>query len=204
LGLAARSEFLTCRRITRIGWMIPLCRWPFPRLCGLSAAKLRWSLFSVQSSPLFELRLPLEYYPTKPCQTLPKQILAPLMGFGSLQHMKGRRFADTGTPARHVPPSGFGYPLGGLHPSIPCRFCFAPAALLGFTLRSVPLSKGIRGRYRPDGPTCRSTCRCSRRRSSRPAQQAPVPGFQPFRESLVAGRRVSPPTTGCSLGFLPF
>jgi hypothetical protein len=26
----------------------------------------RWSLFSVQSSPLFEFRLPLEYYPAKP------------------------------------------------------------------------------------------------------------------------------------------
>jgi hypothetical protein len=46
----------------------------------------------------------------------------------------------TGMPTRFVPPSGFGYPLGGLLPSIPRRFCFAPAALLGFTLRSVLLS----------------------------------------------------------------
>jgi hypothetical protein len=47
-------------------------------------------------------------------------------------------------PARYVPPSGFGYPLDGLLPSVPCRFFFTPAALMGFTLRSVPLSKGIR------------------------------------------------------------
>jgi hypothetical protein len=70
---------------------------------------------------------------------------APLLGFGSLQHMRDRRSTHAGTPTRYVPPSGFGYPPGGLLPSIPCRFSFAPAALLGFTLRSVPLSKGIRG-----------------------------------------------------------
>jgi hypothetical protein len=48
-------------------------------------------------------------------------------------------------PARYVPPSGFGYPLDGFLPSVPCRFFFAPAALMGFTLRSVPPSKGTRG-----------------------------------------------------------
>jgi hypothetical protein len=31
-----------------------------------------------------------------------------------------------------VPPSGFDYPLGGLLPSVPGRFCFTPPALLGF------------------------------------------------------------------------
>jgi hypothetical protein len=45
---------------------------------------------------------------------------------------------------RYVPPSGFGYPLGGLLPSIPCRSCFVPAALVGFTLRSFLLAEGIR------------------------------------------------------------
>jgi hypothetical protein len=47
-------------------------------------------------------------------------------------------------PARYVPPSGFGYPLDGLRPRIPCRFCFAPAALVGFTLRRFPLPPGVR------------------------------------------------------------
>jgi hypothetical protein len=46
-------------------------------------------------------------------------------------------------PARYVPPSGFGYPLGGLLPTVPRRFCFTPAALLGFTLRSFLLPEGI-------------------------------------------------------------
>jgi hypothetical protein len=47
-------------------------------------------------------------------------------------------------PARYVPPSGFGYPLDGFLPSVPCRPCFMPTALMGFTLRSFPLSEGIR------------------------------------------------------------
>jgi hypothetical protein len=47
-------------------------------------------------------------------------------------------------PARYVPPSGFGYPLGGFLPFRPGRFFFAPAALLGFTLRSFLLAKGRR------------------------------------------------------------
>jgi hypothetical protein len=45
-------------------------------------------------------------------------------------------------PARYVPSSGFGYPLDGFLPPDPCRFSLAPAALLGFTLRSLPLSQG--------------------------------------------------------------
>jgi hypothetical protein len=67
------------------------------------------------------------------------------LGFESLQHFRNRRSTHAGSPARFVPPSGFGYPLGGLLPSVPCRFFFTPAALLGFTLRSIALSSGIRG-----------------------------------------------------------
>jgi hypothetical protein len=43
----------------------------------------------------------------------------------------------------YVPPSGFDYPLDGLRPPSPCRFCFTPAALMGFALRSFPLPQGI-------------------------------------------------------------
>jgi hypothetical protein len=57
--------------------------------------------------------------------------------------------------------------------------------------------------YHSDEPTYRFTWRCSRRRSGGPAQQAPVPGFRPFRESLVVGRGFSPSSTGCSRGFRP-
>jgi len=58
--------------------------------------------------------------------------------------------------------------------------------------------------YRSDGPTYRLTCRCSRRRSRGPAQQASVTGVQPFRESLTIGRGFSSPSAGYSPGFSPF
>jgi hypothetical protein len=59
-------------------------------------------------------------------------------------HEESKVHLSRAQPARYVTPSGFGYPLDGLLPSVPCRFFFAPAALMGFTLRSVSLSKGIR------------------------------------------------------------
>lgn len=62
-------------------------------------------------------------------------------------------------PARYVPPSGFGYPLDGLLPSSPRRFCFAPAALLGLSLRSFLLPTGVRGITAPEGPTYRFSLR---------------------------------------------
>jgi hypothetical protein len=74
------------------------------------------------------------------------------MDFCSLQHMKDRRSTWRGVAPRYVPPSGFVCPLDGLLPSVPCRFFFTPAALMGFTLRSFLLPKGIRGvttRMRP-------------------------------------------------------
>jgi hypothetical protein len=66
------------------------------------------------------------------------------MGFRSPQHIQESRVHfSRALPARYVPPSGFGCPHGGLLPAVPRRFCFTPAALLGFTLRSFLLSEGI-------------------------------------------------------------
>jgi hypothetical protein len=65
-------------------------------------------------------------------------------------------------PARSVPPSGFGYPLDGFLPASPCRFCFAPAALMGFTLRSVLLPEGIRLISGAEEPTYRFLRRYTR------------------------------------------
>lgn len=66
------------------------------------------------------------------------------MGYVSLQHIQDSMIHLTrALPTRYVPSSRFGYLPDGLLPSNPGRFCFAPAALLGFTLRSVHLRQGI-------------------------------------------------------------
>jgi hypothetical protein len=97
-----------------------------------------------RSNPLFEFGLPLEYYPTKPSRsTAVDRLLSWAFIPYSTSRIKGLLTADL--PTRYVPPSGFGHPLDGLLPLVPCRFFFTPAALLGFTLRSFLLPKGIRG-----------------------------------------------------------
>jgi hypothetical protein len=105
-------------------------------------------------------------------------------------------------PARYVPPSGFGYPLDGLLPSVPCRSSFIPAALLGFTLRRFPLQDGIRT-FRFGSP------HLPFEPSGVPAAEAPdrpdgsrFLGFSSL-ESLADERVFSPSPTGSSLGFSP-
>jgi hypothetical protein len=141
--LATRPESRARRSTAVIGLAIPLCRWPFPRLCGFPSSD-RAGHVKQSVRPLVEFRLPPESRPTQP--SLPAEAdrllswaFAPFSTRGS-----GGPLAAGGAAARYVPPSGFGYPLGGLRPPSPCRFCFTPAALLGFTLRSFLLPEGIR------------------------------------------------------------
>jgi hypothetical protein len=93
--------------------------------------------------PLVEFALPLECYPATP--THPPQRPGPLMGFWLPTALEGSEVHSRGPkPARYVPSSGFGYPLDGFRPRAPCRFCFAPAALLGFALRRFPPQRVLR------------------------------------------------------------
>jgi len=58
---------------------------------------------------------------------------------------RGRRSTDCARAARTgVPPSGFGDPPDGLLPSIPGRFSFTPAALVGFSCRSLAFRRSFR------------------------------------------------------------
>jgi hypothetical protein len=57
---AARSEFSTRRSIMLMGYMIPLCRWPLPRLCGFSSSESADCCSGNPFHPLFEFRVPPE------------------------------------------------------------------------------------------------------------------------------------------------
>jgi len=105
-------------------------------------------------------------------------------------------------PARYAPPSGFGYPLDGLFPSIPRRFYFNPAALLGLIPSELSPPErylGVSTSMHP--PTVFSRDFVPPAVAVRPASQAAVSGLPPFPESLAALHRFNMPTAGCSLGF---
>jgi hypothetical protein len=99
--------------------------------------------FNSRPKPLCEFRLPPESYPTDPSRpTAVRQLLS--WAFGPFSTYKNRRSTKSrASPARYVPPSGFGYPLDGLLPSIPGRLCFKPAALLGFSPSELDRPAGI-------------------------------------------------------------
>jgi hypothetical protein len=125
------------------------------------------------------------------------------MGFSSLQHLRNPRSTQSrASLTRFVPPSGFGYPLDGFLPRVPRRFYFAPAALLGFSLRRFPLPKGFRdvsaGKNPPTvsphvtpAPECRTG-------------QAGL-GFwvHTFRKCLVTARFLGQRSPAPPLGFAP-
>jgi hypothetical protein len=117
---------------------------------------------------------------------------ATLLGFCSLQHIR-----DTGVYlprvclTRYVPPSGFGYPPGGLLPPCPRQPYFMPTALMGFhpSERS-PLER--RPRSFPRRRTClpfRSLLLLRATPQAGPAS----PGFQAttLQESLLSRNAIS-------------
>jgi len=125
------------------------------------------------------------------------------MGFDSLQHMRNSRSTRRGLKAaRSVPPSGFGYPLDGLLPRIPCRFFFAPAALMGFTLRRFHLPGGVR-RLSPGKTHLSFTWRCARRRSASRPGQAAISGSMPPGSALRPCECLAPRSPAPPLGFAP-
>jgi len=103
-----------------MGWKLPLCRWPFPRLCGLPS--VAWvGEITFTTPPLVEFGLRLGHRLADPSRS-GRSRPAPPWSFAALQHIKPRGSTEPrALPARYVPPAGFGYPLGGLLPSRPCR-----------------------------------------------------------------------------------
>jgi hypothetical protein len=200
LGLAARSELLP----TQVSpLLVGRSHFAVGHFLGYVVFLERTTLATVKrtANPLVELGLP---------ESITQQNLAdrPEPANSSLglpfpsAHEESRVHSTRVLPARYVPPSGFGYPLGGLLPAIPRRFCFAPAALLGFTLRSFLLPEGIQPVSEWNNPRTVLPVGIPVPKH-RPARLAAVPGFYPFRESLATKRGVSTPVTGCSPGFHP-
>jgi hypothetical protein len=117
-------------------------------------------------------------------------------------HQESEVHSSRAKPARYVPSSGFDCPLDGFLPRIPCRFCFTPAALLGFTLRRYPFPRGFRGfSVRKNPPTVSPAFVLPPKRQTGPTGL----GFwvRVSRDCLATPRRFRPRITGTSLGFCP-
>jgi hypothetical protein len=150
---AARSQFLARRSTACIGWAVPFCRWPFPRLYGFPSPG-RADDVKPSVHPVCEFRVPPEFSTrSSPPAAAGGHLSWAFVPF-STRGIGGPQVAGFAW-ARYVAPSGFGYPLGALLPPSPCRFCFTPAALLGFTLWSFLLTEGCRRVSTPVAPTYR-------------------------------------------------
>jgi hypothetical protein len=96
-------------------------------------------------------------------------------------------------PARHLPPSGFGYPLDGLLPRAACRPCFMPAAPVGFFLRSLLLAAGSLSRYRECSPRFPlPQAELDRPKSAQPRPEARIPGTSCLQVPCHSSRVFSP------------
>jgi hypothetical protein len=127
------------------------------------------------------------------------------MDFCSLQHIKVRKSTSRRVSRScYVPPSGFGYPLDGLLLPSPHRPCFVPTALLGFTLRSIPLSQGIQHVSTWMNPHAVLPVSTTAAEATARSIRFRLLGFYPCESPLRTGRVISTPTAGCSPGFLPF
>jgi hypothetical protein len=140
-GSAARSEFSPAQVPPLLVWR---SHYAVGRFLGSVVFPWRTTLATVKrtANPLVELGLPVSLTQQN-LAGRPKPTSSSLgLPFPSA-HEEPQVHLPRVLPARYVPPSGFGYPLDGFLPAIPRRFCFAPAALLGFTLRSFLLPEGI-------------------------------------------------------------
>jgi len=128
------------------------------------------------------------------------------MGFRSLQHMKDQRSTRRGLA--HPLRSAFRVwlPSWRLAPFDPVPVLFRTGSAHGIYPSELSPPERCPVCYHPDEPTYRFTCRCSRRRSVRPAQQASVSGLHPSRSPLrsdggLARRSPDAPMGLALLGF---
>jgi hypothetical protein len=146
---------------------------------------------------------PNEYYPATPSRLAEANRRLP-WAFApySTCRLEGPR-CSRACHTRHVPPSGFGYPLDGFRPSRPRQLYLAPAALLGLPLRSLLLPRGPDIlRCRPNPPGVQRIAALASE-ADEPAPCAPPSGLCPARESLALRPVLPARSAGCSLGVRP-
>jgi hypothetical protein len=124
------------------------------------------------------------------------------MSFRSLQHIRNRRSTCRGLsqPAR--------FRLQGLATLLTACSLQSRAGFVSHRQRSWDSPFGAfssqeePGLLPPSDPTYRFTCRCSRRRSEGPAQQASVPGIQPPESPWRPGKGLARRPLDAPLGFV--
>lgn len=152
--------------------------------------------------PLVSLGYPPESYPAHRGQWGSARS-APLLGFPSLQHIPAWEIHfPRACLTRYGPPSGFGYPRDGLHPPGPGRLCFAPTALMGLSLRSIPPTGSARCHHRRRS-TCRFLAGCTRREASSRRRRPRLLDPTPARVAASTTRRLGRRACGGSHGFFP-
>jgi len=177
---------------------VPLARCPgcagFPR-------RTDWAAVKPPSDSSLRVCLSFRVLPSETLSAS-RSLRTPLLDFGSLQHMldsaihKPRAFQ-----ARFGPRSGFGHPLRGFRPPNPRRLCFAPAALVGFALRSFLLQRGDRSVSARSRPHAVLPAGKRSARGGGPARQAAASGFRPASQSLAIGKCLAGRLLDAPVGF---
>lgn len=171
-----------------------------PRSYGLSATAPPTLCYKSRQ------RLSSDSPPRKSCPAQPSQPPrpAPLLSFWLPSAHAGSGGPPAAEPLRlrYVPPPGFPDPLGGFLPLDPGRAYLIPAALVGFTLQSLPLSRGdARVSATPNLPTVRHSP-YTRPHVTRRQGRRRFPGFAPRKSPSPAAALFTPRPAGCSPGLL--
>jgi hypothetical protein len=171
-----------------------------PSAVWSSSGRLRRPQLSNLATPLLGLGPPGSI--TQQTLANPPKRISPSLGLCfPTAHEGSEVHLPRALPARYVPPSGFGYPPDGFLPAIPRRLCFAPAALLGFTLRSFLLPKGIPAVSDRKNPLTVSPTGIPVARAAGRHGRPRFLGFAPFEESLAANVCLARQPLDAPLGF---
>jgi hypothetical protein len=183
VGSSSRNSLsvqsLVCANGTaRMGQAVPLCRWPFPRLCGFPAPQSAGCRSSDLRDPLFGFRVPPESYPVTPGRkaTARRHLSWTLAPFSTCRNRRSTSLRAMPDPLCFA--SRVWLPSWRLAPFGPWPVLFHTGSTHGIH-PSKSSSCRVSERCRPKAPTCRFPCRCSRCRNVGPARQAAASGLCP-------------------------